>query len=66
MLEQQLLGFHRDMQYEMAMNLVIFTYEHIAHTTGCSSADLTLDICYTWIAQEQGILKKSFLKRIEN
>lgn len=38
----------------------------IAHTTGCSSVDLVLDICYTWIAQEQGILKKRFLKRIEN
>ena len=58
MLQQQLLGFHRDMQQEMAEDLVVFTFEHIAHTTGCASADVVLDICYTWIAQEQGILKK--------
>ena len=58
MLEQQLLGFHRDMQQEMAEDLVIFAYEHLAHTTGCSSADLVLDVCYTWIAQEQGIVKR--------
>ena len=58
MLEQQLLGFHRDMQQEMAEDLVIFAYEHLAHTTGCSSADLVLDVCYTWIAAEQGIVKR--------
>lgn len=58
MLEQQLLGFHRDMQQEMAEDLVIFAYEHIAHTTGCSSADLVLDVCYTWIAVELGIVKR--------
>ena len=61
MLEQQLLGFHRNMQQEMAEDLVIFTFEHIAHTTGCASADVVLDICYTWIAQEQGIVKKGWL-----
>ena len=58
MLEQQLLGFHAMMQKEMAEDLVVFTFRHIAHTTGCSSADLVLDICYAWIAQEHGILKK--------
>jgi len=58
MLMQQLLGFHGDMQLEMAEDLVIFAYKHIAHTTGCESVDTILDICYTWIAAEHGILKK--------
>ena len=35
MLIQQLLGFHADMQYEMAVDLVIFAYQHIANSTGC-------------------------------
>ena len=64
MLIQQLLGFHADMQVEMAENLVMFSYQHIAHSTGCPSVDFILDVCYTWIATEQGILKpgvKSFL-----
>ena len=29
------------------------------------SADTVLDICYTWIAEEQGLLKKGFIKRTE-
>lgn len=53
MLMQQLLGFHGDMQYEMALNMVVFAYEHIANTTGCQSVDMVLDVCYTWIASEQ-------------
>ena len=64
MLIQQLLGFHADMQLEMAENLVVFAYQHIANSTGCPSVDFILDVCYTWIATEQGILKpgvKSFL-----
>ena len=64
MLIQQLLGFHADMQYEMAVDLVIFAYQRIANSTGCPSVDFILDVCYTWIATEQGILKpgvKSFL-----
>ena len=64
MLIQQLLGFHADMQYEMAVDLVIFAYQHNANSTGCPSVDFILDVCYTWIATEQGILKpgvKSFL-----
>ena len=64
MLIQQLLGFHADMQYEMAVDLVIFAYQHIANSTGCPSVDFILDVCYTWIATDQGILKpgvKSFL-----
>ena len=60
MLMQQLLGFHGDMQLEMAENLVVFACEHIAHTTGCDSVDMVLDVCYSWIAAEQGILKKSY------
>jgi hypothetical protein len=55
---QQLLGFHGDMQLDMAENLVVFACEHIAHTTGCDSVDMVLDVCYSWIAAEQGILKK--------
>jgi hypothetical protein len=64
MLVQQLLGFHADMQYEMAVDLVIFACQHIANSTGCPSVDFILDVCYTWIATDQGILKpgvKSFL-----
>ena len=49
-----------DMQLEMAENLVVFACEHIAHTTGCDSVDMVLDVCYSWIAAEQGILKKSY------
>ena len=60
MLMQQLLGFHGDMQLEMAENLVVFACEHIAHTTGCDSVDMVLDVCYSWIAAEQGILKHSY------
>ena len=60
MLIQQLLGFHADMQYEMAVDLVIFACQHIANSTGCPSVDFILDVCYTWIATEQGILKPGF------
>ena len=47
-------------QLEMAENLVMFACEHIAHTTGCDSVDMVLDVCYSWIAAEQGILKQSY------
>ena len=50
----------RDMQLEMAENLVVFAYQHIANSTGCPSVDFILDVCYTWIATEQGILKPGF------
>ena len=59
MLVQQLLAFHADMQLEMAEDLTIFASEHVAHTTGCPSADMILDLCYTWIAWEHGIVRKS-------
>ena len=58
MLMQQLLAFHGDMQLEMAEDLAIFASEHVAHTTGCPSADMILDLCYTWIACEHGIVRK--------
>ena len=66
MLIQQLLGFHADMQVEMAENLVMFSYQHIAHSTGCPSVDFVLDICYTWIATEHGILKSGFKRFLYN
>ena len=56
----QLMGFRGDMQHVMAENLVIFAYDHTAYTTGCPSVDTVLDICYTWIADEQGIIIKNF------
>ena len=60
LLTMQLMGFRGDMQYVMAENLVIFTCDHTAYTTGCPSVDTVLDICYTWIADEQGIIVKNF------
>jgi hypothetical protein len=48
------------MQLEMAEDLAIFACEQIAHSTGCPSVDFTLDICYTWIAAELGIIKKGY------
>ena len=58
----QLMGFRGDMQHVMAENLVIFTCDHTAYTTGCPSVDTVLDICYTWIADEQGIVIKKYKK----
>ena len=66
MLVQQLLAFHADMQLEMAEDLVMFTYQNVAHTTGCPSVDMVLDVCYSWIASEQGILKPGFRQLINN
>ena len=56
LLRQQLEPFCDYMQYEMAVNLTIFAYEHIAHTTSCPSVDNVLDGCYLWIADEQGVM----------
>jgi hypothetical protein len=61
LLRLQLEPFCEFMQVEMAVNLSIFANDHMAFTTGCPSADTILDICYTWIAEEQGILNKEFL-----
>ena len=66
MLVQHLLGFHADMQYEMAINLVVFAHEHIAHSTGCPGVDNTLDVCYAWIAMEHGILKPGVKNELYN
>ena len=66
MLVQQLLAFHADMQLEMAEDLVMFTYQNLAHTTGCPSVDMVLDVCYSWIAAEQGIMKPGYRKLINN
>ena len=60
LLTLQLMGFRGDMQHVMAENLVIFAYDHTAYTTGCQSVDTALDICYAWIADEQGIIVKNF------
>ena len=66
MLVQHLLGFHADMQYEMAINLVVFAHEHVAHSTGCPGVDNTLDVCYAWIAMEHGILKPGVKNQVYN
>ena len=66
MLMQQLLGFHKDMQIEMAVNLVDFACEHIARSTGCASVDCVLDVCYSWIAIEHGIVRPSFRELLNN
>jgi hypothetical protein len=60
LLTMQLMGFRGDMQHVMAENIAIFAYDHTAYTTGCPSVDTVLDICYTWIADEQGIIVKNF------
>ena len=59
-------GFDEEMQLTMAENLVDFAKHHVAYTTGVSSADLVLDICYKMIAMEMGLLKKSVLSRMKN
>ena len=60
MLVQQLLAFHGDMQMEMADDMVLFAQEEIALTTGCPSVDHILDLCYTWIAIDLGIIRKKY------
>lgn len=64
MLVQQLLAFHGDMQLEMAGDLVMFAYHQLAHTTGCPSVDMVLDVCYSWIAADQGILKPGYAREL--
>lgn len=55
MLIQQLLGFHEDMQIEMAENLEEFACLHEVHFTGCADVDYVLAQCYGWIAAELGL-----------
>ena len=56
MLIQQLLALHEDMQLEMDDNLVLFARSHVAHFTGCPSADMVLDSCYIWIGKEHKVV----------
>ena len=65
-LAQMLQGFHDDMQQEMVEDMVVFTYEQIAHTTRCFAADYVLDICYAHIASELGLLSRSVIFDLYN
>ena len=51
---EMMLGFSREMQLEIADDLLDFAYENVVQTTGCWSADKVLKTCYEWIAEEQG------------
>ena len=51
---EMMLGFSKEMQQEIADDLLDFAYGHVVHTTGCWSADAVLKSCYEWIAEEQG------------
>ncbi len=55
MLIEQLLGFHEDMQIEMAVYLEDFANQHEAHFTGSADVDFVLTQCYAWIAAEHGV-----------
>ena len=55
MLEEQLLGFHEDIQIEMAEDLENFANLHEAHFTGSPDVDYVLTQCYAWIAAEHGV-----------
>ena len=57
-LKWQLLGFCKEMQREMAEDILFFALGHVVHTTGCPSADYVLDCCYTLIAVEHGIKRE--------
>jgi hypothetical protein len=51
---EMMLGFSKEMQLEIADDLLDFAHGHVVHTTGCWSADAVLKSCYEWIAEEQG------------
>jgi len=51
---EMMLGFSKEMQQEIADDLLDFAYGHVVQTTGCWSADAVLKSCYEWIAEEQG------------
>ena len=55
---EMMLGFSKEMQLEIADDLLDFAYGHVVHTTGCWSADAVLETCYMWIAEEQGFKLK--------
>ena len=52
---EMLLGFHVDMQLEIADDLLDFITMNMIHTTGCKAVDLILLTCYHRIAEEMGI-----------
>ena len=51
---EMILGFSKEMQQEIADDLLDFAYENVVQTTGCWLADAVLKSCYEWIAEEQG------------
>ena len=63
---QLLRSFDEGMQIEMADDLLDFSSDHIAHTTGVISADVILDLGYKMIAYEHNILKKKDRSRMRN
>ena len=63
---QLLRSFDEEMQVEMADDLLDFSSDHIAHTTGVISADVILDLGYKMIAYEHNILKKKDRSRMRN
>ena len=63
---QLLRSFDVEMQIEMADDLLDFSSDHIAHTTGVISADVILDLGYKMIAYEHNILKKKDRSRMRN
>ncbi len=63
---QLLRSFDEEMQIEMADDLLDFSSDHIAHTTGVISADVILDLGYKMIAYEHNILKKKDRSRMRN
>ena len=63
---QLLRSFDEEMQVEMADDLLDFSSDHIAHTTGVISADVILDLGYKMIAFEHNILKKKDRSRMRN
>ena len=63
---QLLRSFDEEMQIEMADDLLDFSSDHIAHTTGVISADVILDLGYKMIAYEHNILKKKERSKMRN
>lgn len=57
LLMAMLRGFNEEIQLEMADDMLDFTMRQVIHTTGCCSVDAVLETCYSWIAEEQGILR---------
>ena len=63
---QLLRSFDEEMQIEMADDLLDFSKNHTAHTTGVISADVILDLGYQMIAFEHNILKKGERSKVLN